>query len=164
RTPAWIETWRVFFRCSTARETAPSARLRGSKGPTASPASFPPRGTTSRPRRSSPRPSPPHGAGAGNPAPSWRTFPPPSSCFKGQGRGSSLPKHEVITSNGAPLGSKGAHSDSFVVDWDGDGSLDLISGSSDGGIYWAKNKAPKGKMPDLLPFQPLIKPGPAVKY
>src|SRR5262249_25956476 len=31
-----------------------------------------------------------------------------------------------------------------------------LSPCSDGGAYWAKNKAGKGKVPDLLPFQPLI--------
>ena len=56
-----------------------------------------------------------------------------------------------------------AHSDPFVIDLDGDGSLDLVSGSSDGGIYWAQNKAGKGKVPDLEPFRPLIKPGFPVK-
>ncbi len=84
--------------------------------------------------------------------------------FKGQGNGKFLPKPELIKSNGVPLRIKGAHSDPFVVDWDGDGSPDLISGSSDGGVYWAKNKAPRGKTPELGPFQPLIKPGPPVKH
>jgi hypothetical protein len=62
-----------------------------------------------------------------------------------------------------PLRIKGAHSDPFVIDLDGDGSLDLVSGSSDGGVYWAQNEASKGKMPDLKPFRPLIKPRPQVK-
>jgi hypothetical protein len=83
--------------------------------------------------------------------------------FKGQGKGKFLPTPELIKAGGAPLKIKGAHSDPFVIDMDGDGSLDLVSGSSDGGIYWARNKAGKGKMPDLEPFQPLIKPGLAVK-
>jgi hypothetical protein len=38
-----------------------------------------------------------------------------------------------------------------------------VSGSSDGGVYWAKNKARKGRLPDLEPFRPLINPGPPVK-
>jgi hypothetical protein len=84
--------------------------------------------------------------------------------FKGQGKGKFLPKPELIkTANGQPLRIKGAHSDPFVVDLDGDGSLDLVSGSSDGGVYWAKNKAGKGKMPKLEPFQTLIEPAPAFK-
>jgi hypothetical protein len=34
-----------------------------------------------------------------------------------------------------------------------------VSGSSDGGVYRARNKAGKGKVPDLEPFRLLIKPG-----
>jgi len=80
--------------------------------------------------------------------------------FKGQGKGKFLPKPELIKAGGTPLRIPGAHSDPFVVDWDGDGRLDLVSGCSDGGVYWARNKAGKGKVPDLEPFRPLIKPGP----
>jgi FG-GAP-like repeat len=83
--------------------------------------------------------------------------------FKGLGKGKFLPKPERIKAGGAPLRIKGAHSDPFVIDWDGDGSLDLVSGSSDGGVYWARNKAGTGRMPDLEPFRPLIKPRPSVK-
>lgn len=84
--------------------------------------------------------------------------------FKGEGKGQFQPKPEKIMSGAAPLKIKGVHSDPFVVDWDGDGDLDLISGSSDGGVYWAENKAGKGKMPELKAFEPLIKAGPAVAY
>jgi hypothetical protein len=83
--------------------------------------------------------------------------------FKGQGKGKFLPRPELIKAGGAPLKIPGVHSDPFVIDLDGDGSLDIVSGSSDGGVYWARNKAAKGKMPDLEPFRPLIKPRPAVK-
>jgi hypothetical protein len=83
--------------------------------------------------------------------------------FKGKGKGKFLPKPELIKSSGEPLRIKGAHSDPFVIDLDGDGSLDLVSGCSDGGVYWARNKAGKGKLPDLEPFRPLVKPGPPVK-
>jgi hypothetical protein len=34
----------------------------------------------------------------------------------------------------------------------------LISGSSNGGVQWAKNRAGKGKPPELGPFEWLIKP------
>ncbi len=84
--------------------------------------------------------------------------------FKGEGKGKFHPKPELIKSGGSPLKIPTAHSDPFVVDWDGDGALDLVSGSSDGGVYWAKNKAGKGKVPELAPFQPLIKPGRQVAY
>src|SRR5262249_27483003 len=83
--------------------------------------------------------------------------------FKGQGKGKFLPKPELIKSGDAPLKVPGAHSDPFVIDWDGDGSLDLVSGSSDGGVYWARNKAAKGKLPVLEPVRPLIKPPPPGK-
>jgi hypothetical protein len=78
--------------------------------------------------------------------------------FKGQGKGKFAPTPELLMSGGKPLKLPGAHSDPFVIDWDGDGALDLLSGCSDGGVYWAKNRAGKGQDPDLLPFQPLIKP------
>jgi hypothetical protein len=83
--------------------------------------------------------------------------------FKGQGKGKFLPEPQLIKAGGAPLRIPGAHGDPFVVDWDGDGSLDLVSGCSDGGVYWARNRAGKGMLPDLEPFRPLIKPGPGVK-
>ena len=76
--------------------------------------------------------------------------------FKGEGKGKFEPKPEQITSGGKPLKIAGVHSDPFVIDWDGDGDLDLVSGSSDGGVYWAENKAGKGKMPDLGPLKALI--------
>lgn len=84
--------------------------------------------------------------------------------FKGQGKGKFAPKAELIKAGNEPLRIKGAHSDPFVIDWDGDGDLDIVSGCSDGGVYWAENKAGKGKTPDLMPFRPLIKPGKQVGY
>jgi hypothetical protein len=82
--------------------------------------------------------------------------------FKGQGKGQFQPKPESIKAGDAPLRIAGAHSDPFVIDWDGDGDLDLLSGSSNGGVQWAENRAGKGKLPELSPFQPLIKPGPPI--
>jgi hypothetical protein len=76
--------------------------------------------------------------------------------FRGEGKGKFQPKPEQILSGGKPLRISGAHSDPFIVDWDGDGDLDLVSGSSDGAVYWSENKAGKGKRPDLNAFQTLI--------
>ncbi len=84
--------------------------------------------------------------------------------FKGQGKGKFLPKPEQINSGHTPLRIPGNHSDPFVVDWDGDGDLDLLSGSSEGGVQWSENRAGPGKPPQLEPFRPLIKHGPQVEY
>lgn len=76
--------------------------------------------------------------------------------FKGEGKGQFAPKPEQIKAGDRPLKIAGVHSDPFVVDWDGDGDLDLVSGSSDAGVYWAENTAGKGKVPTLKPLQVLI--------
>jgi hypothetical protein len=78
--------------------------------------------------------------------------------FMGEGKGRFKPKGELITSENGPLKIRGNHSDPFMVDWDGDGDLDLLSGSSDGGVEWAENTAGPGKPPKLKPFQSLIQP------
>jgi hypothetical protein len=74
----------------------------------------------------------------------------------GEGKGRFLPKGELITSDKTPLKINGHHSDPFVIDWDRDGDLDLLSGSSDGGVQWAENDAGPGKSPKLKPFQTLV--------
>jgi FG-GAP-like repeat len=85
--------------------------------------------------------------------------------FKGQGKGKFPPKPEPIKAGGSLLRIVGAHSDPFVIDWDGDGDLDLLSGSSNGGVNWAENHAAKGKKaPELGQFQPLIPPGRSIEY
>jgi hypothetical protein len=63
-----------------------------------------------------------------------------------------------------PLKVEGHHGDPFVVDWDGDGDLDILSGSSEGGVQWAENRAGPGKPPRLEPFRMLIERGPAIEY
>jgi hypothetical protein len=84
--------------------------------------------------------------------------------FKGQGEGNFEPKPEAIQSGDSPLRIDGAHSDPFVIDWDGDGDLDLLSGSSRGGVQWAENLAGEGKLPELAAFQTLIEAGRPVTY
>ncbi len=82
--------------------------------------------------------------------------------FKGRGKGTFSPRGEWIKAGASPLRITGYHSDPFVIDWDGDGDLDLLSGSSNGGVQWAENRAGKGKAPELSSFQALIKQGPPV--
>ena len=83
--------------------------------------------------------------------------------FIGEGEGKFKPKPELIKAkSGEALKIQGAHSDPFVVDWDGDGDWDLLSGSSEGGVQWAENAAGKGKAPKLEKFKTLIEPGPPI--
>lgn len=84
--------------------------------------------------------------------------------FKGEGKGKFQPEPEAIKIGDMPLRVEGHHSDPFVVDWDGDGDLDLLSGSADGGVQWSQNMAGKGKLPELQPFKTLIQPGRAIEY
>lgn len=84
--------------------------------------------------------------------------------FHGEGKGKFQPKPELLKSGDAPLKITGAHSDPVVVDWDGDGDLDLLSGSSNGGVQWAANTAGKGKPPVLKSFEALIQPGRQIQY
>jgi hypothetical protein len=83
--------------------------------------------------------------------------------FKGQGKGKFPPESEQIKAYGQSLKNYGYHSDPFVVDWDGDGDLDLLSGSYYGGVEWAENSAGSGKPPQLEPFRSLIGRGPQIE-
>ncbi len=79
--------------------------------------------------------------------------------FTGEGKGKFQPKPKPIRAGDALLKIPGVHSDPFLVDWDGDGDLDLLSGSSQGGVYWAENRAGAGKPPELKAFETLIAAG-----
>jgi hypothetical protein len=83
--------------------------------------------------------------------------------FKGQDKGKFRPEPEQIKAYGHPLKVYGYHSDPFVVDWDGDGDLDLLSGSYYGGVQWAKNSAGPGKPPQLKSFRTLIARAPQIE-
>ncbi len=84
--------------------------------------------------------------------------------FRGEEPGKFSPQPEAILLNGQPLAVTGAHSDPFPIDWDGDGDLDLVSGASQGGVYWSENQAGAGQVPQLSAFQTLIEPGPPLPY
>lgn len=80
--------------------------------------------------------------------------------FPGEGKGKFNPKPQRIDQGGKPLKlpPNGHHSDPFIVDWDGDGDHDLLTGSTDAGVYLAENTAGKGKPPILNPFKAVIFP------
>jgi hypothetical protein len=92
------------------------------------------------------------------------TFPGSFYLFKGEGKGKFLPKPDEMKADGKPLRIDGHHSDPFIIDWDGDGDLDILSGASEGGVQWAENRAGPGKPPQLNPFRPLINSGPKFDY
>lgn len=79
--------------------------------------------------------------------------------FTGEGKGNFKPKPEPLMAGGSPLTVEGHHGDPFAVDWDGDGDMDLLSGSDKGGVDWAENTAGPGKTPSLRKFETLIKAG-----
>jgi hypothetical protein len=83
--------------------------------------------------------------------------------FLGKGGGKFQPKPQRIMVGGSALKVQ-HHGDPFVIDWDGDGDLDLLSGSDRGGVQWAENVAGKGKPPELKPFKPLIEAGPEIVF
>lgn len=78
--------------------------------------------------------------------------------FRGAGDGKFGPQAEAVMAGEENLQINGVHSDPFAVDWDGDGDLDLLSGSSNGGVQWAENTAGTGSEPKLKQFVSLIKP------
>lgn len=59
-----------------------------------------------------------------------------------------------------PLTSPGHHSAPHLCDWDGDGDLDLLSGSADGGVLFSENTGTRS-MPKWSEFKQLVaKPDP----
>ncbi len=51
---------------------------------------------------------------------------------------------ESLMSGDGPLAVPGAHLIPTVVDWDGDGKFDVLSGGGDGGAFWFRNVGKKG--------------------
>lgn len=83
--------------------------------------------------------------------------------FTGEGEGKFKPEAvAVTTADGEALKVSGVHSDPFVIDWDGDGDLDLLAASSTGDVVWAENladaKTASDKTPKLSAFRVLIAP------
>jgi len=76
--------------------------------------------------------------------------------FEGKGKGTFFAKPKQLKAGGANLRIHGAHSDPFVIDWDKDGDLDIVSGSSNGGVQWSENTAGAGKPVALSKFKTLI--------
>lgn len=76
--------------------------------------------------------------------------------FRGEGEGQFQPGSEQILTGSDPLRIDGAHSDPMMVDWDGDGDLDLLSGSSNGGAQWAENIAEANEEPLFETFRQLV--------
>ncbi len=64
--------------------------------------------------------------------------------FLGEGEGKFSPKHQWLMQGGSRL-LVSEHSDPWFVDWDQDGDLDLLSGSSDGGVFLFSNQGSKSK-------------------
>lgn len=62
--------------------------------------------------------------------------------FKGEGSGKFAPKASWLKAGGNEM-RVDAHSDPFLIDWDGDGDLDLLSGSAAGGAYLFVNNGSK---------------------
>jgi len=75
--------------------------------------------------------------------------------FRGEGKGNFSPVSEAIMQGDQALNT-GPHGDPFFVDWDGDGDLDLIAGSTAGGVMMAKNTAGKGQEMSFAKPQALI--------
>lgn len=87
--------------------------------------------------------------------------------FMGEGKGQFAPEaRQLVSVDGTPFKTAGVHSDPFVVDWDGDGDLDLVASSHTGEIVWAENLGPVDgdeastidSSPRLAAFERLIGP------
>jgi len=62
--------------------------------------------------------------------------------FKGEGSGKFAPKATWLKA-GSEYMTVASHSDPFLIDWDADGDLDLLSGSAQGGAFLFVNNGSK---------------------
>ena len=77
--------------------------------------------------------------------------------FEGEGKAKFQPEPSLLrTVGGEILRIPGAHSDPMIVDMDGDGDLDIVSGSTDGQVHWSENVSKDDGKPKLEPFRVLI--------
>jgi hypothetical protein len=77
--------------------------------------------------------------------------------FRGEGGGRFQPKNTWLEDGSSKLLTAGAHGDPFFADWDGDGDLDLLAGSSSGGVYYFENAGSK-KAPSFKKSVELVSP------
>ena len=69
---------------------------------------------------------------------------------------------ELLNAAGQPLKIEGVHAAPFVIDWDKDGDLDILSGSGNGGVQIAENAPDEDGTPKFEGFRPLIEPVPQI--
>lgn len=76
--------------------------------------------------------------------------------FRGEGNGRFAPKSEWLEADGEAM-HVDHHSDPFLVDWDDDGDLDLLSGSAQGGAFLFENTGSREE-PEYASRKTLLEP------